>query len=480
MSIVMQDRRTAGRDLARALLRYRKQARVLVLALPRGGLPVAAEVARELHAPLDVLIVRKLVAPGHEEVAMGAIAAGGTRVLNGDVMASLGVDDDTIECVAAREQAELDRGLALYRGARALPAIEGRYVIVVDDGAATGATMRAAVAALREQGPARVVIAVPVAPFQTVKRLREEADEVVCLATPEPFGSVGRWYADFPQLWDEEVQRVLAERWIEENGKASPPKALRPAFGNGPRALSAGGAGSAPPARVWSASIVRLHSGDRLIEGRLTVPEAASGLVVFVDGSADAETGRCNDAVADCLAERGYATLVSDLLTAAESRPDPVRDGVRFDVALLAARLREVCAWIGREPELRGLALGFYGSGVGAAAALSVAADRGEKVGAIVAASGRPDLAGEALARVRTPTLLLVGALDERALPLNVEAAVRMAAEHRVDLIPGAGARLEEPGKLAEAAVLAADWFGRHFARHPVAPGLPARRGAGR
>ena len=183
MGILIQDRVAAGRDLARSLIRYRAKTDVIVLALPRGGVPVGAEIADALHAPLDIMVVRKLGTPGHEELAMGAIASGGIRVLNRDIVSSLGITDDMIERVAARESAELERRMNAYRGERAWPAIEGRRVILVDDGVATGATMRAAIAALRYQAPAKVIVAVPVAPLDTLAQLRREADEVVCLAS---------------------------------------------------------------------------------------------------------------------------------------------------------------------------------------------------------------------------------------------------------------------------------------------------------
>ena len=213
---MIKDRVAAGRDLAVALLKYRKRSDVIVLALPRGGVPVGAEIAHALHAPLDILLVRKLGTPGHEELAMGAIASGGIRVLNQDIVASFEISKELIEQVAAREQAELERRMQAYRGERPWPAIEDKRVILVDDGVATGATMRAAIAALRSQDPAEVVVAVPVAPFQTLTQLRRLVDEVVCLATPEPFGAIGTWYSSFPQLSDEEVCRVLSRRWAEE------------------------------------------------------------------------------------------------------------------------------------------------------------------------------------------------------------------------------------------------------------------------
>jgi predicted phosphoribosyltransferase len=209
---MFRDRREAGRVLGRLLDEYRGRPDVQVLALPRGGVPVAAEVARALGAPLDVLVVRKLGVPGHEELAMGAIALGGLRVLNADVVEALGVTDADIERVAREESAELARRERLYRGERPWPAVAGKVAIVVDDGLATGATMRAAVGAMRAAGAARVVVAVPVGAAESCALVAKDADEVVCAATPEPFHAVGLWYDDFSETSDEEVRALLEGR----------------------------------------------------------------------------------------------------------------------------------------------------------------------------------------------------------------------------------------------------------------------------
>ena len=205
-----RDRREAGQVLADRLTAYAGRPDVLVLALPRGGVPVAYEVARALGAPLDVFLVRKLGVPGQEELAMGAVATGGVRVLNEQVVGALGIPPSVIEAVAAWQQQELVRRERLYRGDRPPPDVRGRTVILVDDGLATGSTMRAALAALRRQQPARLVVAVPTAAPETCDELRAEADDVVCATTPEPFDSVGLWYEDFSQTSDEEVRELLA------------------------------------------------------------------------------------------------------------------------------------------------------------------------------------------------------------------------------------------------------------------------------
>jgi predicted phosphoribosyltransferase len=203
------DRHEAGRELARLLGHYAHRPDVWVLGLPRGGVPVAYEVARALGAPLDVLVVRKLGVPGHEELAMGAIAPGGVRVLNQGLLEQLGIEPRELERVERRERAELERRQQAYRGPRPFPDLRGKSVILVDDGLATGASMRAAVLALRAMNPARIVVAVPVAPPDTCEALLEVADEVKALRQPEPFRAVGLWYEHFPQTSDEEVQELL-------------------------------------------------------------------------------------------------------------------------------------------------------------------------------------------------------------------------------------------------------------------------------
>jgi putative phosphoribosyl transferase len=206
------DRKQAGDLLAQKLLRYRDDPDVIVLALPRGGVPVAFEVARALHAPLDVFIVRKLGLPGHEEFAMGAIATGGVMVMNPDV-AGIHIPEAAIEEVVARERSELGRRELLYRGDRPLLSVENRIVILVDDGLATGSTMLAAATAVRRQQPKRIVVAVPVAAPETCEQFRHVVDEVVCAITPQPFRAVGIWYDNFGQVSDAEVHALLDDAW---------------------------------------------------------------------------------------------------------------------------------------------------------------------------------------------------------------------------------------------------------------------------
>jgi predicted phosphoribosyltransferase len=209
MERVFRNRREAGQVLASLLAAYRGRPDVVVLGLPRGGVPVAYEIATALHAPLDVMVVRKLGVPGHEELAMGAIASGGVQVVNEDVVRHLGLTPAILTSVAAIEAQELARREQAYRGERPPVAVEGRTVILVDDGLATGSTMRAAVAALRRRHPARIIVAVPTAAPETCEELKQEVDEIVCAMTPTPFYGVGEWYEEFGQTSDDEVRDLL-------------------------------------------------------------------------------------------------------------------------------------------------------------------------------------------------------------------------------------------------------------------------------
>ncbi|HLK21712.1 MAG TPA: phosphoribosyltransferase [Bryobacteraceae bacterium] len=210
MSRIFRNREDAGVQLAARLSRYTRDPNVIVLGLPRGGVPVAYQVARKLEVPLDVFVVRKLGVPGQKELAMGAIASGGVRVLNPEVVSELRIDDAEIARVAGQEEIELERQDRAYRGGVPFPALAGRIVIVIDDGLATGSTMRAAVKELRQMHPSRIVVAVPVAAADTYRSLTGKADEVVSVCTPESFQAVSAWYRDFAQITDEEVRALLA------------------------------------------------------------------------------------------------------------------------------------------------------------------------------------------------------------------------------------------------------------------------------
>ena len=217
--MIFRDRTDAGKHLAAKLLKYRERPDVLVLALPRGGVPVAFEVAEMLRVPLDIFLVRKLGVPGHEELAMGAISTGGVRVLNENLVDYLRIPEHIIDAIAAQELEELERREIAYRGNRPEPDVKGKTVILIDDGLATGSTIRAAAQALRQQGPARIVVAVPVSAPETCDEYRIGVDEIICAITPESFFGVGQWYLDFSQTTDEEVRDLLERARGEKREK---------------------------------------------------------------------------------------------------------------------------------------------------------------------------------------------------------------------------------------------------------------------
>ncbi|MFJ5829293.1 phosphoribosyltransferase family protein [Streptomyces sp. NPDC093089] len=421
------DRTDAGRQLA-ARLDHLKGHDVVVLGLPRGGVPVAAQVADALDAPLDICLVRKLGVPHQPELAMGALGEGGVRVLNERVLRDTGVGERALAAVEEREHSVLDERAARYRGSRASVPLEGRTVVVVDDGLATGATALAACRVVRARGAARIVLAVPVAPHGWTARLGGEADETVSVHTPEVFYAIGQFYRDFEQTADAEVIACL------DRSRAA----------RGP---------------VVRDSDVRIAVGGVTLAGRLAVPDGAAGIVLFAHGSGSSRHSPRNRAVAEVLNRQGLGTLLFDLLTEAEAGD---RAHV-FDTPLLAGRLAFATKWLAEQPVATGLPLGYFGASTGAAAALWAAADPECAVSAVVSRGGRPDLAGDRLAGVRAPTLLVVGGADALVLDLNRRAASLLRCENRIAVVEGATHLFEEPGALEEVAELATSWFAGHF-----------------
>jgi putative phosphoribosyl transferase len=440
------DRRDAGRVLADHLIELRGAPGLLVLALPRGGLPVADEIAAALDAPLDIFLVRKLGVPGHPELAMGAIGSGGVRIVNHDVVGMLRIDPGIIEAVAREEEREMDRREREYRGDRPEPEVRGRTVLLVDDGLATGSTMRAAAEAVRAMDPRELIIAVPVGARETCDELAEIADRVVCARTPDPFQAVGLWYEDFSQTTDEEVREILARSRGNEVGES-------PA---GPRET------------VEEA--VTIPAGRAELQADLVVPPDVAGLILFAHGSGSGRHSTRNRYVARTLNEAGLATLLLDLLTEEEEAADARTGHLRFDIPLLAGRLADATRWARGDPRVGSLPVGYFGASTGGGAALIAAADLPDAVGAVVSRGGRPDLADEALPRVRAPTLLVVGSLDLPVIGMNRRAMARMTAPVELEIVPGATHLFGEPGKLEEVAGLAREWFTRHLAGGRGAP----------
>lgn len=435
------DRREAGRRLAEALKPLRGN-ELLVVALPRGGVPVAFEIAKALVAPLDILLVRKVGAPFHPEYGIGAIAEGGIRFIRREEVEVIGVSDAELERVVAAETAELERRRRLYRGAEEPLPVKGRTVILVDDGIATGGTAIAAGQALKARGAAKVVLAVPVAPPGSEQRLADHFDGVFCLAEPHGFSGVGQFYVDFSQVSDEEVIQLLEQARVP--GEAAAVDEL---------------AAPADPPPTERAVEIEPAPGAR-VAGDLRVPDDASGLVIFAHGSGSSRRSPRNRQVAEALNDAGLATLLFDLLTTEEERD---RANV-FDIGLLAERLLAVTRWAQGEEGVKELPISYFGASTGAAAALCAAARGGAEVRAVVSRGGRPDLAAESLAEVVSPTLLIVGGADWQVLALNEEAAKMLRCEHEVAIVPGATHLFEEPGALERVADLAAEWISRHSA----------------
>jgi len=433
------DRSDAGRRLALALERYRG-ADTIVVGLPRGGVPVASEVARALGAPLDVCVVRKVGAPGNPEHGIGAVAEGGALYLDREAIGHLGASDEVVaELVRARRAEVEDRVLRLRGGAPAAD-VDGKTVLIVDDGVATGGTARAAVQALRARGAGRVILAVPVGAEDSVRELGAIADEVVCLLARADLHAVSLWYDDFRPTTDEEVVALLARAWAERC----------------PRTRS-------ERVPVVVDREVHIPLAGSLLEGHLNVPGNPKGLVLFAHGSGSSRMSGRNRYVARELGRAGLATLLFDLLTEDEERVDARTARLRFDITILAERLGAATDWTGLQHELQGLPLGYFGASTGAAAALVAAAERPALIRAVVSRGGRPDLAGGALIAVQAPTLLLVGSEDRDVLALNELAIAYLHPPKELEVVPGATHLFEEPGALEHVARSAVRWFQTHL-----------------
>ncbi|MEX1009298.1 MAG: phosphoribosyltransferase [Acidimicrobiia bacterium] len=436
---LFRDRVEAGQRLAARLAPLAEEHPV-VLGLPRGGVPVAYEVARALDAPLDVIVVRKLGVPFQPELGMGAVGEDGVRVLNEDVLRIAGVGPEELARVETRERAEVEARARRFRGGRPRIDLTDRTVIVVDDGIATGGTARAALQVARGHGAKRVVLAVPVAPPDTLEELRSHADEVVCLESPTLFFAIGEWYGDFSQVPDEHVISLLAEA------------------AEIPVADATTASGVADPPEHPRDEEVSFRVDDAVLAGHLTMPAGAVGLVLFAHGSGSSRHSPRNQFVARALNDARVGTLLFDLLSPHE---ELTRANV-FDVELLADRLIGATHWAATEVDA--LPIGYFGASTGAAAALWAAAEPGSTIAAVVSRGGRPDLAIPRLGDVRAPTLLIVGGHDDVVIELNREAARHLRCEHRLEIVPRATHLFEEPGTLETVATLAADWFTRHLA----------------
>lgn len=424
-ALPFRDREDAARQLATALSRYRGT-RPLILAIPRGAVPIGRILADALEGDLDVVLVRKLGAPGNPELAIGAIDERGAVYLN-DYARRAGADDEYLRAEIAAQAAVIAEHRRRFGRGHAPRSIADRTVVVVDDGLATGSTMSVALRAVRAQMPRHLVCAVPVASAVGIHGASELADDTVCLATPSPFHAVGLYYLRFDPVSESDVVHALERRG---------------------------------PDTVVEHRDVSIETRMVALAGTLSVPADAQGMVVFVHGSGSSRHSPRNRFVARVLQQRGIATLLMDLLTDEEDADI----ASRFDIALLASRVQDALGWLAQQADVAELPVGLFGSSTGAAAALLAAADPRNEVVAVVSRGGRPDLAEQALAELRVPTLLIVGSADTHVLALNRAACDRLGSWCTLEVVPGAGHLFEEEGTLAEMADHAAEWFERHFA----------------
>ncbi|OOC54422.1 MULTISPECIES: phosphoribosyltransferase family protein [Nocardiopsis] len=429
VSLPFADRSEAGRRLAERVRPFAVND-PLVLALPRGGVPVGAELAQRLDADFDVLMVRKIGLPGRPELGVGAIAEDGHVVYDDLALARMHVPRQALSDTVAAERDELDRRRRIYRGERPAPRIAGRDCVVVDDGVATGGTARAALRMIRQAGPAQLVLAVPVASPEAVELLREEADALVVLSAPDNFRAVGEWYRDFGQLSDSRVTEILAER-----------------------------AHTRPRPRSDTARGVRVRAGRVYLDGDLTVPADLHGAVVM---ASDGERGDPRwRSVASVLQRAGYATLVLELLTGRERSSEAWSTGA--DV--LGERLSAAVTWLRRAADAADEPLGVLASGEAAAAALVTAAERPQDVAAVVVHGGRIDMAGDSLPDVRAPVLVLLEGEDSFVRELGEWARGRMSGPTDLRVTAGAERLLGDAEVWRRVASDALDWFDLHLGR---------------
>jgi predicted phosphoribosyltransferase/dienelactone hydrolase len=369
-----------------------------------------------------VIVVRKIGVPWQPELAMGAVGEDGVRVINKDVVRQARVPERELAEISAREMREVEARAVRYRGSRARVPLEGRTVVIVDDGIATGATARAACQVAKVHGVARIIVAVPVAPVGWTAGFDGVADECVAVETPASFVAVGAHYQDFDATEDDEVEAYLAQQPAREDQVAVP-------------------------------------CDGAVLRGTLSSPALPRGLVVFAHGSGSSHQSVRNRLVASRLVTAGFATGLVDLLTEAEAGD---RANV-FDIEKLTDRLLVITRWLQQQTALDRLALGYFGASTGAAAALRATARLGDRVGAVVSRGGRPDLAESVLQEVRAPTLLIVGGADPVVLDLNKRVLSEFRCVTDLSVIPDATHLFAEPDALESVADLAAQWFGKYL-----------------
>ncbi len=435
---MFKNRNQAGKLLAKELKNISlDRDNTVVIALPRGGVPVAYQVAKELNLPLDIFCVKKIGYPSNPELAMGAVTEDGETYINQSLKFSSGLSNDTIESLRIRTYEKAKEQTMRLRGNRAAMNIQGKSILLIDDGIATGATVEAAIKLLHQKGAKEIILAVPVASKQASRKLSPAVDKFIALDIPERFHAVGQWYQEFQQVDDQEVIEILQQRRQDSPLLES---------------------SSSEITSKMTIEDITISYGSNQLHGRVRLVPAAKAWIVFAHGSGSSHLSTRNNWVAQQLNEAGFSTLLFDLLTPQED----LNYRKRFNIGMLAERLSFTVNWLIKSSYyLPNTPIGLFGASTGAAAALVCAAEEQDRLPlyTIVSRGGRPDLAGSKnLAAVSMPTLLLVGDNDFEVIELNRN-ALKKLSEGYMELIPGATHLFEEPGTLADVANRTCMWF---------------------
>ncbi len=452
-----RDRHDAARAVVGALGALSGRRDLLVLGMPRGGVIVARAVADALAAPLDVIVARKLGVPGLPEVAFGAVAEGLQDATRDPVATYLGVPANVTSRIERRERAEVERRVRRYRGDRPPAEVEGRVVVLIDDGLATGATLRAAVLSLRARHPSRIVVAAPVGSAAGCGDLASLVDEVVVPATPEPFEMVSKWYDEFAPVSDDEVDRAL-------RGESS---------GTPLRAAARDAAEEREVTVSLRAGHQALLADLGTAEDWMTPGSPPRGLVILAHGGGSSRQSYRNRYLAGCLRMAGWSTLRIDLLLPQEQLQDAESALHRFDVDTIADRLQCAVDWATGTSVPGAANVVLFGASTGAAAAAMAAVARPEVVRGVIARGGRVDLALPALPLLRTPILFIVGGADALTLRANRTAIRALRGDVTLRVVRGAGHTFEEPGAIGSVGTLAIDWLERRYSSGPGAAPAP-------
>jgi erythromycin esterase-like protein/predicted phosphoribosyltransferase/predicted alpha/beta-hydrolase family hydrolase len=422
------NRQQAGQLLGERLLKFKDQ-NPIILAIPRGGVPVAFEVAKKLKAPLDILMVKKIGSPGNPEFAVGAVSEDSKPLFNEALIKAEHIDRNVLNKTAQIKIKEIREQLHHFRGSAERLAIKDKVVIIVDDGIATGATLFSAIQFLREKKPAKIIIASPVGARDTIYKLQAASDEVICLQAPENFRAVGLWYDSFNQVADEEVIELLREMsYLKSHGLSDE---------------------------------VAIRCGEAKLKGSFTQTENMKAIVLFAHGSGSSRLSPRNQFIARELNKIGYGTLLFDLLTENESLD---RKNV-FDIELPSKRLIAATDWVSKNFEENPLPIAYLGASTGAGAALMAAAQTIHPIYAVISRGGRPDLAEPHLKKVTAATLLIVGEEDGPTIVLN-EKIKNKIANCKMVLIPHATHLFEEPGTLESVVEYTSEWLEEHLPKN--------------